>query len=70
MKTFYIPANQPQPTIYITLLFKDISKLIIGHWIGLRLIKVIKNIKLLTFSFITTTFHYVINKNRYQHNAS
>ena len=50
--------------------FQSLSKFVICHWISLRLDKVSRIEKLLTFSFITTTFLDVLDKKRYQHNKS
>ena len=68
-KTLY-PRQSTLPCHQYYIAFKDLSKVIICYWIVLRLVRVfIGNIKFLIFSFITTTFHYVIHKKRYQHNA-
>ena len=66
MKTVYIiPVNQPQPQstyhqYYIA--FKDLSRLLLLDCLKACQGDLIGNIRFLTFSFITTTLHYVIKE--------
>ena len=40
-------------------------------WVSISLLSVlIRNIRLLTFGFVTTILHGILNKNRYQHNIN
>ena len=63
-------ANHPQPTINITLFPKTCENL----YLPLDCLKACQsvltgNVRFLTFSFITTTLHDILNKKRYQHNT-
>ena len=67
VKTFCIPANQPQPTINNALLSNTCQNLsfVIGLLWGLSNF-LIGNTRFLTFNLITTTLHDVTNKKRYK----